>query len=258
VASVTVQGIRKTYPSNSGEQSSPVEVLADLSLNVADGEFVSFFGPNGCGKTTFLNLVGGLLEPDSGTIEIHPAGSGEARAGFIFQNYRDSLYPWLKNIDNVAFPLELQGIPKKERRLRAARLLEKLGIEIPHFAYPYELSGGQQQLLAIARALIFDVDVVLMDEPFASLDYSTRFYVRDRVHDIWMRTRTTTLFVSHSIDEAIYLADRLVLFSRKPMRILEQIPIVLPRPRRPEMLEEESFFQMQARALHLFNEEMKR
>lgn len=257
-SSVWVRGLRKTFPVAPNGQISLQEVLGGIDLDVAPSEFVSFFGPNGCGKTTFLTILAGLIEPDEGSISINSSGPEQSRIGFIFQNYRESLYPWLRNIDNIAFPLELQGVSKQKRRGQARKLLERLGLDLPLDSYPYQLSGGQQQLLSIARALIFNSDVLVMDEPFASLDYSTRFSVRDRVQDIWLRTKTTTLFVSHSIEEAIYLADRLILFGKNPMRIIEEIPIPLPRPRQASILEHEDFYRIQAQALKIFNEEMAR
>lgn len=257
-SSVRVSGLKKSFPITKNGQTTLQEVLCGIDLDVAPGEFVSFFGPNGCGKTTFLTILAGLIEPSEGSISINSGGPRQSRIGFIFQNYRESLYPWLRNIDNIAFPLELNGVAKQERREQAHQILDKLGLELPHDGYPYQLSGGQQQLLSIARALIFNADVLVMDEPFASLDYSTRFSIRDRVQDIWMRTKTTTLFVSHSIEEAIYLSDRLVLFSQKPMRIIKEIPIPLPRPRQASVLEREDFYRIQAHALKIFNEEMSR
>jgi NitT/TauT family transport system ATP-binding protein len=256
MASVHIRELKKAFPVSRNGQVSSLEVLGGIDLDVAEGDFVSFFGPNGCGKTTFLSTLAGLIEADAGTISVNSTAPGQARIGFIFQNYRESLYPWLRNLDNIAFPLELHGVGKRERRDQARQLLHRLRLQIPPEGYPYQLSGGQQQLLSIARALIFKADVLVMDEPFASLDYSTRFSVRDRVQDIWLKTKTTTLFVSHSIQEAIYLADRLILLSKKPMRIIEEIPIPLPRPRQASLMEHEDFFRIQAHALKIFNEEM--
>jgi len=258
MASISIRQIKKTFPSSDGKPRGTIKVIDGVNLDVTDGEFVSFFGPNGCGKTTFLIAIAGLSVLDEGTIRIQNQHSNHGRVGMIFQNYRESLYPWLTNIDNVAFPLEIQGIAKRHRRKKAAEFLTYLGLDIPGKGYPYQLSGGQQQLLSLARALIFEADVLLMDEPFASLDYSTRFYARDRVQDILAKTKTTTLFVSHSLEEAIYLADRLVLFSNKPMRILTEIPVNLSRPRTAETLEDERFFHIHAQALRIFKEEMRK
>lgn len=256
MASIKVRSINKSFSVKNDQGSSRLKVLKNISLDVYDGEFVSFFGPNACGKTTFLNIVGGLLEADSGSIKINNTNPKRARIGFIFQNYSESLYPWLINIDNVAFPLQLHGVRKKERRTQAKNLLEYLDLNIPLKNYPYQLSAGQQQLLSIARSLVFKVDVLLMDEPFASLDYTTRFFMRDRVQEILLKTKTTTLLVSHTIEEAIYLADRLVLFSQKPMKILKEIIIPFSRPRKVSLLESDEFFRIQARALRIFKEEI--
>jgi NitT/TauT family transport system ATP-binding protein len=255
-SSVRVRNLKKSFPASGIDPSRTIEVLGGVDLDVASGEFVSFFGPNGCGKTTFLSIVAGLLAPDVGTVIIDSEKTEQTHVGVIFQNYRESLYPWLRNIDNVAFPLELRGVARAERRRQAEQLLKFLGLDIPPEGYPYQLSGGQQQLLSIARALVFNVDALVMDEPFASLDYSTRFFVRDRVQEIWMKTKTTTMFVSHSLEEAIYLADRLVLFSKKPMRVIEEIAVPLPRPRNASVLEHEDFFRIHAQALKVFKEEM--
>lgn len=257
-ASVSVRNLRKSFPSSGSDATSRLEVLGGIDLDVSPGELVSFFGPNGCGKTTFLTVLAGLLPADQGTVSIGVNDSPDSHVGFIFQNYREALYPWLRNIDNVAFPLDLQGVSKAERREEGRRLLEFLRLDIPHKGFPYQLSGGQQQLLSIARALISKADVLVMDEPFASLDYSTRFSIRDLVQQIWMKTRITTLFVSHNIEEAIYLGDRVVLFSNKPMRIIKEIPISLPRPRDASILEHPDFFAIQAEALKIFKQEMLR
>jgi NitT/TauT family transport system ATP-binding protein len=255
-SSVRIRNLKKSFPVIGDGASAATQVIGGVDLDVGEGEFVSFFGPNGCGKTTFLSLVAGMIPPDEGSVSIGSDKPSKAQVGIIFQNYREALYPWLRNIDNVAFPLELRGQGKLERRQQAAELLKYLGLDIPNDGYPYQLSGGQQQLLSIARALVFKADALVMDEPFASLDYSTRFFVRDRVQEIWMKTKTTTLLVSHSLEEAIYLADRLVLFSKKPMRVVEEIAIPLQRPRTASTLEQQEFFRIHAHALRVFKEEM--
>lgn len=257
-ASVSVSNLRKAFTCDDRNGSPHLDVLGGIDLDIREGEFVSFFGPNGCGKTTFLSIVGGLMEQDSGTVLVSGQAPEETRVGFIFQNYRESLYPWLRNLDNVAFPLEIQGMRKKQRRAEARHQLEYLGLNIPADGYPYQLSGGQQQLLAVARALIFKADMLLMDEPFASLDYSTRFMTRDLVQSIWMKTGTTTLFVSHSIEEAIYLADRVILLSSLPCRIVDQIEVPFKRPRQPAIMEGDEFLRLQAHALRISNKEMSR
>jgi NitT/TauT family transport system ATP-binding protein len=256
MASIEVRDIIKSFPITEDGKQGSLKVIDRVGLSVTDGEIVSFFGPNGCGKTTFLNIIAGLIDTDKGTVRINTNKKERARIGFIFQNYRESLYPWLNNLDNIAFPLRLHGVSKKTAKERAGDFLRDLKLDIPLGGYPYQLSGGQQQLLSIARALVFEVDVLLMDEPFGSLDYTTRYVIRDIVQEILIKTKTTTLLVSHSIDEAIYMADRLVLFSRKPMRITEDIKINFQRPRVTNLLENTDFFSVRARALKIFNEEI--
>lgn len=249
-----IENIHKTFSSSIDGVPHNTEVIDNISLIVNKGEFVSIFGPNGCGKTTLLNIIAGLLEMDQGKISIDDKPLHKARIGYIFQNYRDSLFPWLKNIDNLAFPLELQGVPKKKRQKIATEFMDKLGLEIPLNTYPYQLSGGQQQLLAIVRALLFNPDVLLMDEPFGSLDYTTRYYIRDRLLDLWDRTKVTILLVSHDIDEAIYLADRVTLLSKRPAKIVEILDANFQRPRNASLLERDEFFVLKAKALHIFKE----
>ncbi len=258
MAPITIRNIKKSFPASGKNKSQVIEVIGGVDLDIADGEFVSFFGPNGCGKSTFFSLMGGLLEPDAGFVDIGSTSHKRARLGFIFQNYRESLYPWLRNIDNIAFPLQLQGVVKHERRKQAEELFKNFGLEVPLSSFPYQLSGGQQQMLAIARALIFDADVLLMDEPFAALDYTTRFFLRDRVQDIWLKTGTTTIMISHDITDALYMSDRLILFSQKPMHVIEDIRIPFKRPRESSLLEQNEFFDLQAHALHIFKEEIAR
>ena len=256
MAAVSVNRLSKSYPYAGDDSRSRLQVIEGLDLDIPSGQFVSFFGPNGCGKTTFLSLVAGLTAPDDGIIRIDNMSPREAKSGLIFQNYRDSLFPWLRNDENVAFPLKLHGVSRNERRRLAGAHLQHLGIDVPFDGYPSRLSGGQQQLIAIARALILDVDVLLMDEPFGSLDYTTRFLLRDVVQEIWSRLQTTVLFVSHSVDEAIYLADRLILFSRRPLRIIDDIEVRLDRPRKPSTLEGGKFFRIQSHVLRLFQKEV--
>ncbi|MEW6606556.1 MAG: ABC transporter ATP-binding protein [bacterium] len=249
---IVIENLRKVYLESVDGKQQKVEVLDSINLKIKKGEFVTFFGPNGCGKTTLLNIIAGLLNFDEGTVEINGKHPEESKISFIFQNYRDSLLPWKKSIDNISFPLELQRIPRKQRYERVRNFLDKLGLKLPDALYPYQISGGQQQLLAIIRALIYDPDVLLMDEPFGSLDYQTRIYMQNKILDIWEKTKKTVLFVSHEIDEAIYLADRIVLFSNKPTKIIEILENTLPRPRNHSTLELQEFFILKTRALRVF------
>jgi NitT/TauT family transport system ATP-binding protein len=225
-------------------------------MEIANGEFVVLFGPNACGKTTILNAIAGLIELDSGRIDIGGVVPGEAKVGYIFQNYKETILPWKSVLDNVTYPLALNGISEKERNDRATRLLKDMKISIPLDAWPSQLSGGQQQLLVIARALIYEPDLMLFDEPFSALDVQTRIQMRDKLQEIWSKTKATILFISHEIDEALLLADRVVMLSRRPARSLDIIRVAFARPRTQALLEEEDFFTLRRRALKDFREAM--
>lgn len=210
---------------------STVDALSGISLAVADSEFVSVLGPSGCGKTTLLRIVAGLETPTSGTITL----DGERIAGpsprmaMIFQEY--SLYPWRTVIDNIEFGLEIRGMTREERKKRAIEYLDLVGLRDFAGRFPYELSGGMRQRVAVARALAIDPAILLMDEPFGALDAQTRNRLQRELLDIWEKTRKTVLFVTHSVDEAVYLSDRIVVLTPRPGRIREIVPIRLPRPR---------------------------
>jgi ABC-type nitrate/sulfonate/bicarbonate transport system ATPase subunit len=213
------------------ETTRDVVALEQVSLTVDDGEFLVVIGPSGCGKSTLLMMLAGLEMPTSGTILYN----GEAISGpaadrsLIFQ--QPSLYPWLSALDNVAFGLMLQGVGRKERRQRAEQFLRQVGLREFAHKHPHELSGGMQQRAAIARALCLGADVLLMDEPFAALDVQTRFQMQSFLLDIWQGSGKTVVFVTHHIDEAVYLADRVIILTARPGRLLDSVPITIPRPR---------------------------
>ena len=212
---------------------TPREVLAldTVSLRVQPGEFLVVIGPSGCGKSTLLMMLAGLEMPTSGTIVYNSATitSPGADRSLIFQ--QPSLYPWLSALDNVAFGLMLQGVGRKERRQRAEQFLRQVGLREFAQKHPHELSGGMQQRAAIARALCLGADVLLMDEPFAALDVQTRFQMQSFLLDIWQGSGKTVVFVTHHIDEAVYLADRVIILTARPGRILDSVRIAMPRPR---------------------------
>src|SRR6266436_2415591 len=219
MARIHIQHLMKSYPSAAG--TGMVSVLNDINLDAASGEFITFFGPNGCGKSTLLKVVAGIEPYDSGHVSIDTKSPEEAKTGLVFQNYSDSLMPWLNSHDNILFPYSLKK--RKPRALEAgdrlSKLLKDLEIDLPQGNYPYQLSGGQQQLVAILRTLIYKPDVILMDEPFSSLDYQTRSFMQMTLLDIWQHEKPTILFVSHDIEEAIFLADKLVLLSALPASV---------------------------------------
>jgi NitT/TauT family transport system ATP-binding protein len=205
--------------------------LQDINLNIEENEFVCFIGPSGCGKTTLLRIVAGLEEATEGTVTLDGdpiKGPGPER-GMVFQEY--SLFPWRTVIDNIVFGLELKGIPSAERLAQGRQYLKMVELERFETRYPHELSGGMKQRVAIARALVNHPKALLMDEPFGALDAQTRNIMQSELLRIWQEERKTVVFVTHSVDEAIYLADRIVIMSARPGRIKDIIDIPLARPR---------------------------
>ena len=205
--------------------------LVDFNLRVGSGEFVCLLGPSGCGKTTALRTIAGLQVPSRGEILVDgsPVHGPSSDRCLVFQEY--TLFPWYKVIDNVAYGLKLQGMDRSERRRRASSLLEAVGLSGFEGHYPEQLSGGMRQRVAIARALAIDPAVLLMDEPFGALDAHTRGVLQTELLRVWGQAAKTTLFVTHSIEEAVYLADRIVVMTPHPGRIQEVMTVELERPR---------------------------
>jgi NitT/TauT family transport system ATP-binding protein len=200
-----------------------------IDLEIPEGEFVSIVGPSGCGKSTFLKIVSGLLPEYEGEIEVlTPTSRGRAHA-MVFQDA--ALFPWYTVLSNVSYGLMCQGMPRKEAHERAMPLIKMVGLEGFESKYPYQLSGGMQQRANLARALTVDPEILLMDEPFAALDAQTRELMQAELLRIWSEARKTVLFITHQIDEAIYLSDRVIVMSARPGRVLADIPVDLPRPR---------------------------
>lgn len=208
-----------------------VTALRDVSFSIDDGEFVSIVGPSGCGKTTFLRMVAGLLPPTSGRILLDgkPSDRPGRDRGFVFQN--DGLFPWRTVIDNVGFGLQLLGTAKLKRDETSRRYIALVGLSGFERSYPFELSGGMRQRVNLARALAIDPQVLLMDEPFAALDAQTREGMQAELLRIWGEQRKTVLFITHQIDEAVYLSDRVIVMSGRPGQVSETIPVSFPRPR---------------------------
>src|SRR6266702_622371 len=225
-ASISVRNVGKGFHLN---RRGHFVVLEDVSYDVAPGEFVALVGPSGCGKTTLLDLIGGLTLPDRGQILVGGRvidGPGLDR-GIVFQQY--ALFPWKTALGNVEFGLEAKGVGKRERRAIAQRFLDLVGLSAFADHYPHQLSGGMKQRVSIARALSYEPDVLLMDEPFAALDAQTRESLQDELLRIWKRTGTTVVFITHSIDEAIYLGQRVLVMAAAPGRITHALDVHLER-----------------------------
>lgn len=211
----------------------PVHALKDVSLDIAKGDFVSFIGPSGCGKTTFLRCIAGLETPTGGTLTVNGMSPEEARRarayGYVFQ--AAGLYPWRTIGGNVKLPLEIMGFSKAEQAERVKRVLELVDLAGFERKFPWQLSGGMQQRASIARALAFDADILLMDEPFGALDEIVRDHLNEQLLQLWARTDKTIAFVTHSIPEAVYLSTKIVVMSPRPGRIADVIESTLPKER---------------------------
>jgi NitT/TauT family transport system ATP-binding protein len=235
-----------------GGRGQQVHALSGVSLDIADGEFVSLLGPSGCGKSTLLRLVGDLLQPTAGTIQVRGKSATRSRRdrnyGMVFQ--APVLYDWRTVAKNVQLPLEIMKLPRGERVERTRRLLALVGLQEFESKYPWELSGGMQQRVSIARALSFQPSILLMDEPFGALDEMTRDRLNLELLNIWSQTGTTIVFVTHSLPEAVFLSDRIVVMSPRPGRIQAVVSVDLPRPRDPDIREDPAYFRLVAEARH--------
>jgi NitT/TauT family transport system ATP-binding protein len=229
-ASVIIDHVRAEYPATTAGGESLV-AIADISLSIAAGEFVSIIGPSGCGKSSLLYLINGINAPASGSIVVggESVSKPSAERALVFQDA--SLLPWNSVLANVALGLQVQGVPKAEREAQAAALLKLVGLEAFGAKLPHQLSGGMKQRVNIARALCVDPEVLLMDEPFGALDAQTRQLMGAELLRIWHERKKTIVFVTHDLDEAIYLADRVVVMSARPARVLDEVRVDLPRPR---------------------------
>ena len=236
--SIQINGVGQVFRTTGAD----VVALADVSMDIKPGRFVVLVGPSGCGKSTLLMMLAGLRQPTSGSILINGAPIGEPdpnRVGVVFQEA--SLFPWLTAEENVEFPLALRGVPKAERRGKAEEMLKLVGLEGFGKRHPHERSGGMKQRVSIARGLVQDPPVLLMDEPFAALDEQTRMTMGDELLRIWAATGKTVVFVTHSLTEAVYLADEVAVMSARPGRIVDHLQVPLPRPRTYEMLSGDAF-----------------
>jgi NitT/TauT family transport system ATP-binding protein len=226
-AKLQTVGVTKVFERRDDE----LVVLEDINLSFRPGEFVSLVGASGCGKTTLLRIIDGLIEPTAGHVLLdgHLIGRPSGDRGFVFQS--DCLLPWRTVLDNVIFSMELQRTPKKVARDRARELISLVGLDGFESQYPLELSGGMRQRVNLARALAVDPEILLMDEPFAALDAQTREIMQGELLKIWSQRKKTVVFVTHQIDEAVFLSDRVVVFRARPGRVKEEVMIELSRPR---------------------------
>jgi NitT/TauT family transport system ATP-binding protein len=247
---ITVRGLKKRFGEN--------PVYDGFDLDIPRGKFISVFGPNGCGKSTLINLMAGLLPVDGGEILFDGERVGDIRVGYVFQNYREALFPWMRARDNIAYPLKFMKLSRREQQRKVDALVERLGIRIDLNRYPYEMSGGQQQLVSILRALVIDPEVLFLDEPFSALDYEMTLFMREQLQRMFKEIGATTLIVSHDLEEAVYLADMVLLLTRAPTRIADIVTVDSARPRTDATLADANFVKTKAHCLEIFQREVRR
>jgi len=228
----------------------------NFDVDLPAGEFVSIFGPNGCGKSTLINMISGLMPVDAGQVLFDGQTIQETRLSYVFQNYRDALFPWLRAIDNIHYPLKLMGLSRRERDQRVEQLLADFGVKIDLNSYPYMLSGGQQQTVSILRALVTNPEVLFLDEPFSALDYEMTLFMREQLQRMFMKTKTTTLLVSHDLEEAVQLANHVLLLTRRPTRVADFVDIDLPWPRNTESVIDPRFVALKSHCLAVFQRQI--
>ena len=246
---ITIRGLTKSFAGQ--------PLYSGFDLDIPKGQITSIFGPNGCGKSTMINMVAGLLPMDGGEALFDGKTLADTVIGYVFQNYRDALFPWKRAIDNIKYPLRIAGKSKAEADARADELVQSFDIRFDLNRYPYELSGGQQQLVSIMRSLAVHPEVLFLDEPFSALDYEMTLFMRDKLQDIFEATKTTMILVSHDLDEAVYLADQVLMLTRRPTRIAQVVRFDAPRPRRPETLTSDAFIRAKAQCLEVFQREVR-
>jgi NitT/TauT family transport system ATP-binding protein len=247
---VTIRGLSKRF--------DKAIIYDNFDLDIPRGELISVFGPNGCGKSTLINIVAGLIAPEAGQILFDGMLLSEIKFGYVFQNYREALFPWLRAFDNIAYPLKMMRVAPAEQRARTEKLVAHLGIKLDLNLYPYQMSGGQQQLVSIMRALIVEPEILFLDEPFSALDYEMTLFMREQLQRIFMETGTTTVLVSHDLEEAVFLADRVLLLSRHPARVADFTPVAAARPRTDATLSDPEFVRTKAHCLEVFQREVRR
>lgn len=249
-AQLLVRGVSKTFAGASG----PVMALDGVDLTARPGEFVTLIGPSGCGKSTLFNIIAGLEEPDRGTVALG-GDTAKLRLGRVaYMPQKDLLLPWRTVLDNVILPLEVRGVSREQARAQAAPLFAEFGLAGFERASPAALSGGMRQRAAFLRTTLADGDVVLLDEPFGALDALTRARLQEWLLRVWTRRRRTLLFITHDVDEAIFLADRVYVMAPRPGRIVLAQPVDLPRPRDPALLTDPAFVALKARLLAVLRE----
>jgi len=238
---------------NISKSFSNRKILNNFNLTIKEREIITIFGPNGCGKTTLLNIISKIIIQDKGEVIFN---KGKNKIGYVFQNYRDSLLPWKNNLDNIAFTLELEGIDVNKRRLFVKNRLNSLNLNIPLYSFPYQSSGGEQQLVSILREVLTKPSILLMDEPFSALNIENKSYLKIKLLEIKKKLGLTIILVTHDLSEAIQLGDRLVLINKKG-KIKRIFPITFKKPRSEDILYTKKFITFKKRIISYFSEMKK-
>lgn len=249
-AAVTVEGLCKRFAGQ--------PLYDDFDLDIPAGTFTSIFGPNGCGKSTLINMMAGLAPFDAGRIRFNGRPVRDVKIGYVFQNYRDALFPWWRAIDNIEYPLKIQGMSAAKRRERVQELVAQFEVGFDLDRYPYEFSGGQQQLISILRALAPHPEVLFLDEPFSALDYETTLFIREKLQTVFVDNGITMILVSHDLEDAVYLANRVVMLTKRPTRVAETVMVGLPYPRTDETLYDPVFIDAKRHSLDIFQREVRK
>jgi NitT/TauT family transport system ATP-binding protein len=247
---ISVRSLSKTF--------GDAPLYVDFDIDFPRGKIVTIFGPNGCGKSTLINLIAGLIPYDDGRVMIGGKPLSGSKIGYVFQNYREALFPWIRAIDNIHYPLKLLGMGAGERKRRIESTLADFDLKFDLNRYPYELSGGQQQTVSIIRALVVEPEVMFLDEPFSALDYEMTLQMRDQLQRVFMKTQTTTILVSHDLEEAVYLSDFVLLLTRRPTTVADYVPFNAPRPRSLATLSDPEFIRVKAHCLDVFQREVRK
>lgn len=246
---VTVRGLCKSFAGQ--------PLYTDFNLDLPRNKIVSIFGPNGCGKSTLMNMIAGLIPLDKGEILFGGKTLKDTKIGYVFQNYRDALFPWITARDNIAYPLRRHGMKEEAVQARVDALVKLFEIKFDLARYPYELSGGQMQTVCIMRALAPEPEIMFLDEPFSALDFEMTLFIREKLQEAHIATGVSMVIVSHDLEDAVFLADEILLLTRRPTSISEIVPFTLPRPRHPEAVSDPEFVRVKAHTLDVFRREMK-
>ncbi|TCT06672.1 ABC transporter ATP-binding protein [Aquabacter spiritensis] len=247
---ITIRGLCKSF--------GPAPLYRDFDLDIPRNKIIAVFGPNGCGKSTLINMIAGLMPYERGEILFDGKTLKDTKVGYVFQNYRDALFPWKRAIDNIRYPLALAGMARAEIAARVDRIVAAFDVRFDLARYPYELSGGQQQLVSIMRALVPEPEVLFLDEPFSALDYEMTLFIREKLQQVFMETGTTMVLVSHDLEEAVFLADIVLLLTKRPTQIAEIIDFTVPRPRTVATLSTPAFVATKAHTLDVFQREVRK